>query len=279
MNPPTHFRKITILRFVLVGLLCLGSLLLISYTVFGQAHRGDAQQDTSNDADGVSTAAQIPDFVSLPEDENDPELVEERREWMDRFFSLGSVSPAAYEKGLAAACARPMSPLVRGRGFAPSPPLTQAWTSPIPPPILNDYAGNGTTRIQALAVGPNPMTDVVYAGSFGGLAKSTNGGGTWQYLSDTWDSQAVTCVAVDPHSSSRVYVGTGMYAKPPLFAVGLYGSTDAGATWTNLGATPFGGTLVRAIAVDPNESSTLYVANASSHDVTYPPGFYSSTDG
>jgi hypothetical protein len=35
MNPLTHFRKITILRFVLVGLLCFGALLFI-YTAFAQ---------------------------------------------------------------------------------------------------------------------------------------------------------------------------------------------------------------------------------------------------
>ena len=58
MNPLTHFRKITILRFVLVALLCLGFLLLISYTVLAQVHRGDAQPGTSNDADRVSSAAQ-----------------------------------------------------------------------------------------------------------------------------------------------------------------------------------------------------------------------------
>ena len=276
MNPPTHFRKITVLRFVLLGLLCLGFLLLISYTVLGQAHRGDAQQDTSNDGDRVSSGGQFPDSVSQPENESDPEVVEKRREWLDRFFSLGSVSPAAYAKGLAAARALPMSPLARSRGFRPSASLAKAWTSPVQPPILNDYAGNGTTRIQAL--GLDPVTNVVYAGSFGGLAKSMDGGGTWAYLSDSWDSQAVTCVAVDPHSPSRVYVGTGMDSNPPLFAVGLYGSTDAGATWTNLGATPFGRTLVRAIAVDPNNTSTLYVANADSHDDTYPSGLYRSTD-
>jgi photosystem II stability/assembly factor-like uncharacterized protein len=279
MNPLTHFRKITILRFVLLALLCLGFLLLISYTVLAQPHRGDAQPGTSNDADRVSSTVRIPDFASEPENENEPEVAKKRREWMDRFFSLGSVSPAAYGEGLAAARALPMSRLVRGRGFAPSGPLTQAWTSPIPPPILNDDAGNGTTRIQALSLAPNPVTDVVYTGSFGGLAKSTDGGGSWQYLSDTWDSQAVACIAVDPQSPSHVYVGTGMNGSPPLFAVGLYGSTDAGATWTNLGATPFGGTLIRAIAVDPNNTSTLYVANARSHDVTYPPGLYGSTDG
>src|SRR5262249_1460891 len=278
MKPPIHFRKITILRFVLVALLCLGSLLLVSYLVFAQAHPGDAQPGTSDDADCVSSGAQISDFVSELEDENKPELAE-RREWMDRFFSLGTVSPAAYEKGLAAVRALPMSSLVRGRGFAPSAQLAQTWTSPIPPPILNDYGGNGTARIQALGLAPNPVTDIVYTGSFGGLAKSTDGGDSWQYLSDTWDSQAVACIAVDPQLPSHVYVGTGMNGGPPLFAVGLYRSTDAGTTWSNLGATPFGGTLIRAIAVDPRNSSTLYVANANSHDVTYPPGLYRSTDG
>ena len=72
MKPLTHFRKITILRFVVLGLLCLGFLLLISYTVLGQAHRADAQAGTSNDADRVSSAAQIPDCISQPEDEDDP---------------------------------------------------------------------------------------------------------------------------------------------------------------------------------------------------------------
>ena len=128
--------------------------------------------------------------------------------------------------------------------------------------------------VHTLAVDPF-NANIVYTGSFGGLAKTTDGGFTWQYLSDAWTSQSVSAIAVDPNASRIVYAGTGREDYGP-YSVGLYRSFDGGLTWSRpLGDDHFAGTYVRAIAIDPNASgselsTTLYVANTS--------GLWRSTD-
>ena len=263
MNPHSCFRKTTILRHVVLGLLCSGTLLLICYTVFAKPNDDSAQRGADHDGDRLSAISQIPSPLAPPDAENDPEVVKRRDEWIKHMFTSGAVSPEAHARALAATRRLPVSPLMTG------------WTSPIPPPILNNPLNqNATTRIQALALAPGSQYDVVYTGSMGGLARSTDNGSTWQYLSDSWSSQAVSCISVDPTAPSRVYVGTGTDATL-AFGVGLYKSSDSGGTWSNLGATQFGGTVVRTIAINPSNPSTVYVANGLSNNS----GLWKSTDG
>ena len=95
---------------------------------------------------------------------------------------------------------------------------------------------------------------------------------TWRYLSDSWDSQSVSAIAINPAASNDVYVGTGREGTGyGSYEVGLYRSFDGGSTWSSpLGETQFEGTSIRAIAIDPNASNsqfatTLYVANGCDH--------------
>jgi photosystem II stability/assembly factor-like uncharacterized protein len=261
----TRFKKITILRSVFIGVLCLGALSVIGYSALAQGHR--SKQDR------ISSGAQVSDTVSQPEKENDPAVVKMRQEWINRFLGIGSVSPADYAKGMAAAHALPVTPLVKGWQL----PSSTSWSYPISPPIRGDLGQNGgstSMRIQALALAPGQPNDVIYTGSFGGLAKSTDGGSQWQYLSDTWSSQAISCITVDPNHANRVYVGTGMDGNP-AYEVGLFRSTDSGATWANSG--DFAGTFVRAIAVDTHDPTgqTLYVGTGLSNNS----GLWKSIDG
>ena len=237
-----------------VVLMCVG-VLLTCYSAIANARR-DSTQGTHGEAS-----------VSAVEADQDSEDVEKRSEFLDRFFATGpgGVSPSAYANALAAARALPPSPLLQGRRFVlPETPETAApWTSPISPPIRNSYGGNASVRVHSLAIDPI-NANVVYAGSLGGLAKTTDGGVTWRYLSDAWTSQSVSSIAVSPNASNVVYVGTGREGSGSgSYEVGLYRSPDGGTTWHLLNA-PFTGTYIRSIAIDPNtrESlATVYVAN------------------
>ena len=236
--------------------LMLIAVLLTCYSAIANARRG-VMQDAASAAD-----------LSPAETDSDPEYLEKRREFLDRFFGNepGGVSPGAYASALVAARALPLSPLLQGQKFVSPETLeiVPPWISPIPPPIQGSYGGNASAMVDALAIDPI-NANVVYTGSSGGLAKTTDGGVTWRYLSDAWASQSISSIAVNPNTSNPVYVGTGL---DPHFGVGLYRSFDTGATWSNFGATEFGGTVIRAIVVGARSRSGLvvYVANGLSHE-------------
>ena len=247
-------------RYLVAVSLMLVAVLLTCYSTVANARRGDIQ-DTTSAAEG-----------SLAENDSDYEYLEERHEFLERFFGTGpgGVSPNAYTNALGAARALPPSPLLQGRQFM-SPETVEAasaWTFPIPPPIQNSYGGNASARVQTLAI-DLINANVVYAGSFGGLAKTTDGGVTWRYLSDAWTSQSVSAITVNPNASTEVYVGTGRDDYGP-YGVGLYRSLDGGATWSSpMGSAQFAGTSIRTIAIDPNAgaglAATVYVANGRSN--------------
>jgi photosystem II stability/assembly factor-like uncharacterized protein len=240
---------------VAVPLMLVG-VLLTCYSAIGNLGHG-GMQDIENIADVVPT-----------DEDGNAEYLEKRHEFLDRFFGTGleSVSAADYTRALAAARALPPSPLLQGRSFV-SPETLEAvspWSLSIAPPIHNSYGGNASVRVHSLAIDPI-NANVVYAGSFGGLAKTTDGGVTWRYLSDAWTSQSVSSIAVSPNASNVVYVGTGRDGGGyDSYEAGVYRSFDGGTTWHRLGAY-FAGTYVRTIAIDPNtreSMATMYVANS-----------------
>ncbi len=111
------------------------------------------------------------------------------------------------------------------------------WTSHGPP------GGNVT----ALAIDP-VLPSTVYAGTDGGVFRSTDGGATWAVANSGLTNPFVAALAIDPITPSTLYAGTGG---------GVFKSTDAAATWgtANVGLPT---TDVRALAIDPSTPSTLY---------------------
>lgn len=249
-------------RYLVAASLMLVGVLLACYNA-GANLRGGNEQNVSNGPD-----------ILRSENDDDPEYREQRREFLDRF--LGNrprgVSAAAYKTALAEARALPASPLLEGRTFrSPEAPETMTpWTSPIAPPIRNSYSANASAAVYSLAIDPI-NANVAYTGSFGGLAKTTDGGATWRYLSDSWNSQSISAIAINPSASNDVYVGTGREgAGYASYQVGIYRSLDGGSTWSSpLGETQFEGTSIRTIAIDrkasDSKSATLYIANGCDH--------------
>ncbi len=246
-------------RYIVSASLMLIGVLLTCYDVGANLRRGSEQNRSSG-----------PDILRS-ENDDDPEYRERRREFLDRFFGNreGDVSASAYKRAVAEARALPQSSLLEGQMFRSpeTPGARPAWTSPVPPPLLNSYSANASAAVYSLAVDPiNP--NVVYTGNFGGLSKTTDGGGTWRYLSDSWNSQSISAITINPGASNDLYVGTGREgAGYASYEVGIYRSFDGGSTWSSpLGENQFEGTSIRAIAIDPNNSNsqfstTVYVAN------------------
>lgn len=110
--------------------------------------------------------------------------------------------------------------------------------------------GGAGADVRALAIDPGSPT-TVYAGTAGGVYKTTNGGATWTTVNQGVTNLSVLSLAIVPGFSSTLYAGTEN---------GIF-KTDSGANWTLL-PTLVGGSLLNlgasAFAIDPTRPATLY---------------------
>jgi hypothetical protein len=90
-----------------------------------------------------------------------------------------------------------------------------------------------TGIVLALATDPTSTTgDVAYAGTGGGVYKTTNGGASWTAAAGI-PAMPVAAVAVDPTNHLNVYAitGQGFQGGGEYGGLGAYYSHDGGATW------------------------------------------------
>lgn len=91
---------------------------------------------------------------------------------------------------------------------------------------------------------------VVYAGTWGGVFKSTDSGATWRRTSKGLRDSIVYALAVAPSNSNVVYVSTSL---------GVFVSPDAGETWQGPKSNKDG---VLALAVDPRDSRRVWAGTS-----------------
>ena len=118
--------------------------------------------------------------------------------------------------------------------------------------------GPANVTVRDIVIDPvDPNT--VYAGRFAfGILKTVDGWDTWTTLPGLPPGGAANDLAIDPHDPASVYA---LVDGAPFFAaLGVYHSTDGGASWTEL-AEGFP-RLRAAIAIAPSEPGTVYLAGA-----------------
>ncbi len=111
------------------------------------------------------------------------------------------------------------------------------------------------------AVGVPTQPNVFYIGvNNGGVWKSTDYGRTWNPIFDQMQTGSVGDIAVSESNPNVVYVGCGEGIQRPDLSVGdgVYKSTDAGKTWTNMGLKE--GQQIGNIIVDPKNENWVFVA-------------------
>ncbi len=137
-------------------------------------------------------------------------------------------------------------------------------------------------RLTSLAVHPGDP-DVFWVGAAGGgVWKTEDGGSTWKNL---WHKQAslnIGALAVDTKAPDTVYAATGEanLSADSYPGVGIYRTSDGGATWT-LWAPAKRFQLPRrigVIAIDPFDSKHLRIGGVS-HLETEASGMFVTTDG
>src|SRR5712691_3149215 len=115
-----------------------------------------------------------------------------------------------------------------------------------------------------------PWENGAWAGTSGGIFKSTDGGTTWRQLTKglpggEGDGVVQADIAVAPSDPNRIYATV---ANPR--AVGIYRSDDAGENWARITADPrpagrIGGGDLPVPAVDPKNPDTVIIASTVSY--------------
>jgi photosystem II stability/assembly factor-like uncharacterized protein len=124
-----------------------------------------------------------------------------------------------------------------------------------------------------------PWENSVWAGTNGGIFKSTDGGSTWKALTTGLPVVVQANLVISPANPKRLYAAVAGYDQPGMSdargAVGLYRSDDAGESWTRITTDPRpagrigGGDLAMPIA-HPKDQDTVIMASTVS---------WKSTDG
>jgi photosystem II stability/assembly factor-like uncharacterized protein len=93
-------------------------------------------------------------------------------------------------------------------------------------------------RIASVAGVPGDPSTYYAGAASGGVWKSTDGGNRWAPIFDKQPVAAIGALAVAPSDPSVVWAGTGeawVIRDSDVIGNGIYKSTDAGKTWTNMG--------------------------------------------
>lgn len=132
--------------------------------------------------------------------------------------------------------------------------------------LINTFEAEGFHSVEFTLSSPN----IAYAGSDKGVYRSEDGGHTWRRVSggdQGWGPPGVRAgfpidIQVDPRDSNRIFINN--------YGGGNFLSEDGGQSWTAASA-GYTGAQVRAIAVDPTQSSVVYAAARS--------GIFTSNNG
>jgi photosystem II stability/assembly factor-like uncharacterized protein len=142
-------------------------------------------------------------------------------------------------------------------------------------------------NLAALSLAINPQRpDTLYAATNSGIFKSTDSGENWKAANTGLPSffgivplaiDGIVSLAIDPQDTSTVYIAfqslsgifIGVLQDEPGYSLGVYKSTDGGASWVSAGLQD----STSVIVIDPQIPATLYAAS------TRALGVSKSTDG
>src|SRR5438094_10212403 len=117
------------------------------------------------------------------------------------------------------------------------------WTLIGPAPInpSQTFQSPASGRLAGIAAHPTDPNIIYIAAASGGVWKTTDGGVSWTPLTDTQPTLFMGAIAVSQSNPDIIYAGTGESNNGTFayYGRGVLKSTDAGATWTVVGQTPF----------------------------------------
>lgn len=117
-------------------------------------------------------------------------------------------------------------------------------------------------RITDIAISPD-SDDVFYVGTAsGGIFKTVDKGTTWTPVFDDIAKASIGDLAIAPNNANVIYAGTGEANASSntgaFFGDGVYRSSDAGESWTNIGLEETH--HIARVVVDPVDEDRVFVA-------------------
>jgi photosystem II stability/assembly factor-like uncharacterized protein len=193
----------------------------------------------------------------------------------------------------------PLDAFARAREIGPSPasipappPTASTVRASAPSAVVDSEATSGlgarnigsaamSGRVTSIAAVHEGDRLTVYVGAAsGGVWKSTNGGTTFAPKFDKQDVQSIGAIAIDPKDAKIVWVGTGESWMRNSVSIGdgIYKSTDAGETWTNMGLPE--SEHIAKILIDPANTNTVFACvTGKAFSDSDDRGVYRTTDG
>ncbi|GAB1373010.1 hypothetical protein MASR1M45_30740 [Candidatus Kapaibacterium sp.] len=141
-----------------------------------------------------------------------------------------------------------------------------SWVSLGPYTSPGGYAGLG--RLNWIEEDPNyngTTNTTIWVGSpSGGLWKSTDDGSTWTSKFDNFNCLGVSSIAIQPDTTSIMYIATGDGDASDTYSIGVLKSTDGGETWntTGLNWSTSNTRTIRKIIMSPTDFKTLFAATS-----------------
>ncbi len=141
------------------------------------------------------------------------------------------------------------------------------------PTLMGSQDIRGIGRINQITFDPNNENVIYIAAPDGGVWKTTDGGNTWQPITDDFASLGISDIAISPQNSNIIYVATGDRDGRSAYSIGVYKSTDGGQTWsvTGLSYSLADNVKLSRILVDPQDYNKVIVGGSN--------GIFVSTDG
>ena len=137
-------------------------------------------------------------------------------------------------------------------------------------------------RIAAVSV-PRGQSLTYYAlVASGGLWKTVDGGIHFEPIFERYGTLSMGWMAIAPSNQDILYLGTGepMHARASTHGNGVWKSTDAGKTWTNVGLVK--SYFIPKVEVDFKNPDIVFVAAEGKlydNEIDCERGLYKSTDG
>ena len=95
----------------------------------------------------------------------------------------------------------------------------------------------GVGRVNCIAFHPSNSSIIFLGTPAGGLWKSTNGGSTWNCLTDGMPSIGVSGIAINPSNTNIMYILSGDGDGGDTKSIGVLKTTDGGINWQQTGLT------------------------------------------